>query len=441
MAMPTLRIISECFIQPLHALEESKQPFYLTFWDLLFIHPKFHIQRGLLFAKPPKPEEASHDQDFMKTLLDRLKHSLSVALVHFFPFAGRLKTIKNQNPVSYSFYVDCNDSPGAKFIYATIGMSMSDILSLSDGTSDFVGQSFFDTDRVVNDLNTMSLLTVRVTELVDGVFILCGITHSTVDGNSFWHFFNMWSEIFQAQGYNTSIISISRPPILKRSFPNELPSVPVVDDFIKVIPPTPSLRVRRIHFSAQVLAKLKAKANEECNTGEISTFQSLSAFIWRSITRARHLPPSEKTVCMLPIDARSKSNPPLSQDYFGNRADMIIEVTTARQLLEHGLGWSAWKLHQAVVNFSVKALRSSRDLDRVYPPNSVIVNGSFRFNIFGNEFGMGKPVEYYIDRYKFNGNVFAHSGKEERSIDLEVCLPHNTMCDLESDKEFMEAFS
>ncbi|KAM1004420.1 hypothetical protein ACFX2C_004619 [Malus domestica] len=51
------------------------------------------------------------------------------------------------------------------------------------------------------------------------------------------------------------------------------------------------------HFSAESLAKLKAKANAESGTTKISSFQSLSAILWRSITRAHCQPPNQGTSC------------------------------------------------------------------------------------------------------------------------------------------------
>ena len=202
---PKIRYISECFIKPQYALEESKRPFYLSPWDLTMLSAH-HIQKGLLYNKPPS---ANAQADFIKSLLDKLKQSLSVALVHFYPLSGRLVTQINENPPSSLVFVDCSNSPGAKFIYAALDMTISDILSPIDVPS--IVQSFFDHDRAVNhDGHTRPLLTVQVTELKDGIFIGCSMNHSIVDGTSYWHFFNAWSEIFQAQGNN---ISLTRPPI------------------------------------------------------------------------------------------------------------------------------------------------------------------------------------------------------------------------------------
>ena len=121
---PKIRYISECFIKPQYALEESKRPFYLSPWDLTMLSAHY-IQKGLLYNKPPS---ANAQADFIKSLLDKLKQSLSVALVHFYPLSGRLVTQINENPPSSLVFVDCSNSPGTKFIYAALDMTISDIL-------------------------------------------------------------------------------------------------------------------------------------------------------------------------------------------------------------------------------------------------------------------------------------------------------------------------
>ncbi|XP_050266703.1 uncharacterized acetyltransferase At3g50280-like [Quercus robur] len=446
---PKIRYISESFIKPQYALEESKRPFYLSPWDLIMLSANY-IQKGLLFTKPPT---ANADEDFIKSLLDRLKYSLSVTLVHFYPLAGRLVTQKNENPPSSLIFVDCSNSPGAKFIYADLDMTISDILSPIDVPS--IVQSFFDHDRAVNyDGHTMPLLSIQVTELKDGIFIGCSMNHCLGDGTSYWHFCNTWSEIFQAQGNN---ISITRPPIHRRWFPDGVS--PIInlpfshqDEFISR-GEAPKLRERMFHFSSESIAKLKAKANAESNTNKISSFQSLSALVWRCITRARCLPHDQITHCRLATNNRSRMEPSLSDDYFGNLDSVVGGVTTAGELLEHNLGWVAWKLHEAVVNHTDKVVRDSVDTwlqspivfqpARLFDPYSVMMGSSPRFNMYGNEFGMGKAVALrsgYAN--KFDGKVSSYPGYEGGgSIDLEVCLPPDSMSSLESDKEFMDAVS
>ena len=446
---PKIRYISESFIKPQYATEDSNKPLHLTPWDLLILSSNY-IQRGLLFTKPPA---ANAEEDFIKTLLDRLKHSLSVTLVHFYPLAGRLVTQKNENPPSSLIFVECGNDPGAKFIHASLNMTVSDILSPIDVPS--IIHSFFDHNTAVNyDGHTMSLLSIQVTELKDGIFIGCSMNHCIGDGTSYWHFLNTWSEIFQAHGNNISII---RPPIHKRWFPDGVD--PIInlpftheDEFISRIE-APKLRTRMFHFSSESIAKLKAKANAESNTNKISSFQSLSALVWRCISRARCLPHDQTTNCRLATNNRSRMEPSMSNDYFGNSLHTVKGVTTVGELLEHNLGWAAWKLHEAVINHTDKVvldfLHTWLQSPFVFKPAqfsdpcNVVMGSSPRFNMYGNEFGMGKAVALrsgYAN--KFDGIVSSYPGyKGGGSIDLEVCLLPDTMSALESDEEFMDAVS
>ncbi|KAK7351634.1 hypothetical protein VNO77_11224 [Canavalia gladiata] len=452
MSTPAVRRISECFIKA----ERPTQICNLNPSDIAMLSAHY-IQKGLVFKKPAASAAAVNQQHFMENLLDKLKHSLSVALFYFYPLAGRLVTQKSQDPPSYTVFVDCKNSPGVRFIYATLDMTLSDILSPVDVPP--VVQSFFDHHKAVNhDGHTMPLLSIQVTELVDAVFIGCSMNHVLADGTSYWNFFNTWSNIFQAQTQGHEyFVPISSQPIHSRWFPEGCG--PVInfpfkhhDEFISRFE-APLLRERIFHFSAESIAKLKAKANSECNTTKISSFQSLSALVWRCITRARHVPYDERTICRLATNNRSRMEPPLPQEYFGNSLHAVNGEASAGELLENDLGWAAWKLHLAVTNHNHKAvLHSLHDwlqspiiyqIGRFFDPYCVMMGSSPRFNMFGNQFGMGKPLAVrsgYAN--KFDGKVTSYPGREGGgSIDLEISLLPDNMSALESDQEFMSVVS
>ncbi|QCE16518.1 uncharacterized acetyltransferase At3g50280-like [Vigna unguiculata] len=445
MGTPAVRRISECFVKPHPSDHFSDQICNLTPWDIAMLSVHY-IQKGLLFKKP---ETLVDENEFIQNLLEKLKHSLSLTLSHFYPLSGRLVTHKTQNPPSYTVSVDCKNSDGARFIYATLDVTISELLSPVDTPSIF--QSFFDHHKAINhDGHSMPLLSIQITELVDGVFIGCSMNHVIGDGTSYWNFFNSWSQIFQAQ-------SLSRQPINNRWFPNNcIPPISLNfkhhDEFIERSE-KPLLRERFFHFSAESIAKLKAKANSESNTTTISSFQSLSALVWRSITRARSIPSDQKTTCRLAATSRSRMEPALPEEYFGNCLHAVNAETTAGELLENDLGWAAWKLHVAVKNLNdrvvLQYLQEWLDspviyqMGRFFEPYCVMMGSSPRFNMYGSEFGMGKAVAArsgYAN--KFDGKVSSYPGREGGgSIDLEVCLFPHTMTALESDKEFMNAVS
>ncbi|XP_050234614.1 uncharacterized acetyltransferase At3g50280-like [Mercurialis annua] len=441
----TVDFISECFVKPPHLPEEANEPYYLAAWDLAMLSTNC-IQKGLLFAKPS-------EQHFKITdFLDKLKHSLSLTLFHFYPLIGRLTTSKTEDPAEYIVYVECNNSPGARFVHASINMTISDVLT--PNYVPLVVQSFFDHDRALNhDGHFRSLLTIQVTDLVDGVFIGCSMNHVMGDGSSFWQFLNSFSEVFQAEGKN---ITISRPPVLKRWFPDgygPIVNLPFTDhqQFLSHYEP-PLLKERMFHFSSESIAKLKAKANTNI-TSKISSFQALSAFIWRCITRARDLPRDQITNCRLACNDRSRLNPPLPENYFGNCIYALAASATAGELLDNDLGWAAGKVNQAVAGHTNEKLRELLECWLKYPkiyrirevndPYSVMMGSSPRFNKYGNEFGLGKALALRSGyAHKFSGKVSGYPGREGGgNVDLEVCLPPEIMSALESDQEFWVAVS
>ncbi|XP_020202794.1 uncharacterized acetyltransferase At3g50280 [Cajanus cajan] len=457
MSTPSVQRISECFIKPQRPIEDSNEIYHLTPCDITLLSMNY-IQKGLLFKKPPV---STNQQDFIQHLLDKMKHSLSIALNHFYPLAGRFVTQKTQEPPTYVVFVDCKNSCGASFMYSTLDMTICDILSPIDAPQ--IVHSLFDHDKdVVNhDGHTMPLLAIQVTELVDGVFIGCSMNHSIADGTTFWNFFNTWSEIFQfqTQGHHEHVIDVPilRKPVLNRWFPKGC-SPPINlpfkhhDEFIRRFEPA-ELRQRIFHFTAESIAKLKSKANMESSTTKISSFQSLAAHVWRCITRARRVPYTERTTCLLVANNRTRMEPPLPQEYFGNCVQSVKAGATAEELDQHDLGWAAWKFHMAVTNHNDKTIKQAAkewlqspvvyQTGERYDQYTLLFTSSPKFNMYGNEFGMGKAVAVLSgSAFKFDGKVTSYQGYEGGgSIDLEVCLLPETMHMLESDNEFMSTVS
>ncbi|KAH7510581.1 hypothetical protein FEM48_ZijujUnG0110600 [Ziziphus jujuba var. spinosa] len=108
---------------------QTQQPLLHNTMGSLFHQFRNHMQKGLLFAKP-----CESDQFMIDSLLGRLKHSHALTLTHFYPLAGPLRTIQHENEngngneshvSNYSFYVDCKDSPGVKFVHATSDLIIS----------------------------------------------------------------------------------------------------------------------------------------------------------------------------------------------------------------------------------------------------------------------------------------------------------------------------
>ncbi|KAJ8617416.1 hypothetical protein MRB53_013602 [Persea americana] len=443
--------ISRCTITPQRTTESPQTPecCQLTSWDLSMLSVQY-IQKGVLFYTPSSLKHPSN------TTVHLLKKSLSQALLHFFPLAGRLKTHhSSSSPPSSSssmyVFIDCNDA-GAEFIHAAADVTVSDILDPTDVPQ--IVKSFFSLNGALNyDGHSIPLLAVQVTELIDGVFIGCSMNHSVVDGTSFWHFFNAWSEIAR-RGEGSDCISA--PPVLQRWFGDLDPSLvrlpfSEADEFIERFT-TPLLRERIFHFSVESIARLKAKANEECNSNIISSFQALCALVWRSVSRARKLSSDQTTTCNLMMGNRTRLQPPLSPHYFGNCVQYVGATSTSTQLLSHDLGWAAWLVHQSIATQTDAAVRGTLDAWVKVPyilqtskldKWGVSFTSSPRFDMYGNDFGWGRPVAVHCGyANKFDGKVISYPGSGGGgSVDLEICLFPEFMNALELDDEFMDAVS
>ncbi|KAJ0235305.1 hypothetical protein HA466_0268930 [Hirschfeldia incana] len=448
-----VKIISECFIKPKTLPEKSNEPYHLSPLDHLMLSFQY-IQKGLLFLKPSSEQsddDATNPKYFMEALLQKLKDSLATALVHFYPLAGRLSTLKTDHPRrSYSVFVDCNNSPGAGFIHAKSELTVADIIGST--LVPLVVQSFFDHHKAVGlDGQNMSLLSVKVTELVDGVFIGLSMNHSVGDGNTFWNFFNSWSEIFNSQ--EEVLLCLKNPQIFREvSGPMCMLPYSPLDESISQSE-SPVLKERMFYFSSETLSLLKSKANQDCGTTMISTLQSLTAFIWRSITRARKLPNDQETTCRFAVGTRTRTDPPLPTNHFGVYTSLASTTAKAGEVLENVLGWAASKLHQAVAEQNGEKITAELEHwlkspfavqpDQFSEPNLIHMGSSPRFDKYGSEFGMGKAVAVRSGyNSKHDGKVSAYPGRDGGgSIDLEVCLLPEFMEVLESDHEFMSLVS
>ncbi|XP_028771551.1 uncharacterized acetyltransferase At3g50280-like [Neltuma alba] len=398
------------------------------------------IQKGLLFRIPP-----SHDKS---SVITNLRQSLSSTLDFFPPLAGRFAVVQHHDggDSSSSFFIDCNNA-GALFVEAVApDTTVADILEPT--YVPHVVSSFFPLNGLKNyEGTTNPLLGVQVTELNDGIFLGFTMNHAAVDGVSFWHFINSWSEI--SRGSN----QISKPPLLQRWFPPDI-TRPIRIPF--TIPPREQQNLaalseqRLFHFPKEKIAEIKVKANTEANTDTVSSLQALLSHIWRAVIRNQSVDPEKEMSCLLGIGTRGKiTRPPLPDNYFGNAVQLAGRVTmkAGEVVDEGGLGKVAWNLKKMVSSNTEEKLRSRVDSFLKEPrlqtlsevlDDALLISSSPRFDVYGNDFGWGKPVGVRSGAgNKRFGKVTLFAGEEEGSIDIEACLSLPLLEAMGNDSEFM----
>ncbi|XP_030480871.1 BAHD acyltransferase DCR [Cannabis sativa] len=471
MPSSSIILVSKCVVVP----EQNSmiETLKLSVSDIPMLSCQY-IQKGVLFFNSP-----THS---INDLINSLKQSLSVALLHFPALAGRLITDDDGH-----VHIHCNDA-GVDFIHAKAKhLAVRGILPPDRDVPDCF-KEFFAFDRTVSYSGHFKpLLAVQVTELSDGVFIGCTVNHAVTDGTSFWHFFNTFAEICKGAKKITISPDFSRDTVFNSSAVLRFPEGGPKATFSGEEP----LRERIFHFSREAIQKLKFRANNysvlttkttpsNCNgfsdssetlgkqsndswktvnngngfdrTAEISSFQSLCAQLWRSVTRARKIEESKTTTFRMAVNCRHRVEPKMDSHYFGNAIQSIPTYAPAGELISRDLGWCADLLHKNVVaHDNAKVRFGVEDWEReprLFPlgnPDgaSITMGSSPRFPMYNNDFGWGRPVAVRSGKAnKFDGKISAFPGREGNgTVDLEVVLAPETMAGLENDSEFMEYVS
>ncbi|XVF55123.1 hypothetical protein PTKIN_Ptkin06aG0011000 [Pterospermum kingtungense] len=454
-------VVSKCTIFP--DRKSDIKALKLSVSDIPMLSCQY-IQKGVLLTSPP----FSFDE-----LVDFLKQSLSTTLSHFPPLAGRLTTYPDGH-----VYITCNDA-GIDFLVAkSPELSIHhDILTPGDVPNSV--KEFFTFDKTLSYSGHFKpIAAVKVTELLDGVFIGCTVNHAVTDGTSFWHFFNTFAEITKGASKISKSPDFCRNTVFNTQavlkFPPGGPTVTFAGD--------EPLRERVFHFSREAILKLKYRANYGClltkqtnnsevlgklgndswksvngklkhnNNTEISSFQSLCAQLWRSVTRARKLEQTKTTTFRMAVNCRHRLEPKLEPYYFGNAIQSIPTLAQAGELLAKDLSWGADMLHKNVVAHDDDTVRRGVEdwemQPRLFPlgnPDgaSITMGSSPRFPMYNNDFGWGRPLAVRSGRAnKFDGKISAFPGREGNgTVDLEVVLAPDTMAGLENDAEFMQYVS
>ncbi|XP_049408205.1 uncharacterized acetyltransferase At3g50280 [Solanum stenotomum] len=460
--MPTssLFVVSKCIIYPDHH-QSLNNTLKLSVSDLPMLSCQY-IQKGVLLTQ--SPFESSN------SLISHLKIALSKTLSHFPPLAGRLITDSD----GY-VYIICNDA-GVDFVHTKAPhLMISTLVPQNQSDIPIYFRKFFQFDKTLSYAgHDKPLMAIQVTELNDGVFIGCTMNHAVVDGTSFWNFFNTFAEFSKGEKKITRQPCFSRktvfdsPAVLK--FPEGGPSATFSGD--------EPLREKIFHFSREAILKLKLRANKTGVNGktngkitpvndepglkngaavknsalEISSFQSLSAQLWRSVTRARKLEGNKTTTFRMAVNCRHRLEQRMDPLYFGNGIQSIPTIASVKELLSNDLYWSANQLHQNVVAHGDITVRQGvKDWEsnpRLFPLGNfdgamITMGSSPRFPMYDNDFGWGRPVAVRSGMAnKFDGKISAFPGREGNgTVDLEVVLAPETMAGLEEDMEFMQYVS
>ncbi|KAE8680860.1 Omega-hydroxypalmitate O-feruloyl transferase [Hibiscus syriacus] len=164
-------------------------------------------------------------------------------------------------------------------------------------------------------------------------------------------FVNSWGET--ARGLpltippfsDRAILKARRPPkieYLHREF-TEIEDKSCTDELYK-----DEMLYRSFCFEPETLEKLKKDAMENAVLEKCTTFEALSAFVWRARTKALNMLPDQQTKLLFAVDGRPKFDPPLPKGYFGNGIVLTNSICGAGELLEKPLSHAVGLVQDAI---------------------------------------------------------------------------------------------
>ncbi|KAJ6768169.1 HXXXD-TYPE ACYL-TRANSFERASE FAMILY PROTEIN [Salix koriyanagi] len=128
-----------------------------------------------------------------------------------------------------------------------------------------------------------------------------------------------------------------------------------------------------------------------------TSYEVLSAHVWRSWARALNLPSNQILKLLFSINIRNRVKPSVPSGYYGNAFVLGCAQTTAKDLAEKGLGYATMLIKRAIESVDNEYVRSvieSVSQSRACPDSVgvLIMSQWSRLGLERVDFGMGKPV-------------------------------------------------
>lgn len=256
------------------------------------------------------------------------------------------------------------------------------------------------------------------------------------DGLGAMEFVNSWGEI--ARG-----LPLKVPPFLDRSilkprnppnieFPHhEFAQIEDVSDTANLY--KEEMLYRSFCFDPEKLQHLKNKVLEDVTLTKCTTFEALSAFVWRARSQALKLNPEQQTKLLFAVDGRSRFNPPLPEGYFGNGIVLTNSLCSSGELVENPLAFTVKLVQEAVNLVTDSYMRSAIDyfeVTRARPSlaATLLITTWSRLAFHTTDFGWGEPIlSGPVALPEKEVILFLSHGKERKSINVLLGLPASAM--------------
>ncbi|CAA2966482.1 omega-hydroxypalmitate O-feruloyl transferase-like [Olea europaea subsp. europaea] len=359
-----------------------------------------------------------------------IKDALSKVLVHYYPLAGRL-TISPE----MKLIVDCTGE-GAVFVEAEADCKLEDLGDITRPDPITLGKLVYDIPGAKNILEIPPLV-AQVTKFKCGGFVLglC-MNHCMFDGIGAMEFVNSWGET--ARGLklkvppfmDRSILKARNPP--KLEFPHheyaEIEDISSTTELYKE-----EMLYKSFCFDSEKLEHLRKKALEDGNLEKCTTFEALSAYVWKARSKALNMKQDQQTKLLFAVDGRSRFEPPIPEGYFGNAIVLTNSLCKAGELVDNPFSFTVKLVQEAVKMVTDGYMRSAIDYfeaTRARPSltATLLITTWSRLSFHTTDFGWGEPVlSGPVVLPEKEVILFLSHGKERKSINVLLGLPAPAM--------------
>ncbi|XP_047326676.1 benzyl alcohol O-benzoyltransferase-like [Impatiens glandulifera] len=368
-----------------------------------------------------------------------IREALSEALVFYYPFAGRLREGPGRKLI-----VDCTGELGILFIEADADVTLKGLGVPLQPPFPYLEDLLHDVPGSKGILGC-PLLLFQVTRLTCGGFVVAfNFNHTMCDGTGLVQFLTAVGEL--AQGHREpSVLPVWDRKLLNARDPprvtcahhefDELVETPIHEDLVH----------RSFFFGSAEVEALRQLVFSDQLGRHYSSFDLITACIWRCRTIALGLEPNEDVRLLFAVNARKKYKPPLPTGYYGNAFAFPAALTTAGMLCTQPLDYALKLVMEAKEAVTEEYMRSMADLMvlRGRPPNTggahyFFVSDLRRMGFGDVDFGWGKACFAGIARSGvgvlpsqvmrlFNMYVRGKNDKDEDGALVLLSLPPTAM--------------